>query len=91
MFCAVIEEQWNIIFYCKTSDTDAEVSATHHWFGSRDFFYCCALAGVDGVAVLEQFRRKYRADGPGSATRRRFFGVRGRTESKQMERQRCMA
>lgn len=52
LWCAVVEEQFRLAVSPKMADRPAEISAARRWFGTRDFFMACALAGVDGAWVL---------------------------------------
>ena len=44
-----------------------EAWEAHIWLGSRDFHHVCALAGVDGRAVIDRMRPVTRADGGATA------------------------
>lgn len=52
LWCAVVSEQFRLAVSPNTVDRPVEISAARRWFGTRDFFMVCALAGVDGAWVL---------------------------------------
>ena len=56
LWCAVISEHWGLATAPRAGDRPHEIHAARRWFGSRDFFAVCALAGVDGAWVLEGYR-----------------------------------
>ena len=49
LWCAVIEEQLVLAVSTRTIDHAYEIDSARQWFGSRDFFMVCALAGLDGA------------------------------------------
>ena len=58
MWCAVIEDQ------LKLAQSEArhqrfayEIDSARRWFGTRDFFIVCALAGFDGAYILGGVRQ----------------------------------
>lgn len=57
LWCAVIEDQFRLAVSPCRSDHKSQVCSAQNWFGSRDFFMVCALAGVDGAFVLFGVRR----------------------------------
>lgn len=58
LWCAVVEAQFLLAVSPARSDRPFEIAAARCWFGSRDFFMCCALAGVDGATVLRVVRNQ---------------------------------
>ena len=56
LWCAVISELWMVATAPRAADRPHEIRAARRWFGSRDFYAVCALAGVDGAWVLQGFR-----------------------------------
>lgn len=54
LWCAVIQEQLRLALLRRPSALDRayEIRAARGWFGSRDFYQVCALAGLDGGWVL---------------------------------------
>lgn len=56
LWCAVISEHWGLATAPRKSDRPHEIASARRWFGSRDFFAVCALAGVDGAWVMEGYR-----------------------------------
>lgn len=63
LWCAVVEEQFQLAVSPKMADRPAEISAARRWFGTRDFFMACALAGVDGAWVLWGVRHRLALQG----------------------------
>lgn len=62
LWCAVLEEQVNLAILNRNTDNLAEVAAARRWFGSRDFYMVCALAGLDGAWVLGGIERLFAAE-----------------------------
>ena len=58
LWCAVIDEQFRLAVSPVRIDRPFEVSAARDWFGTRDFFMACALAGLDGAWVLGGVRHQ---------------------------------
>ncbi|PIE15160.1 MAG: hypothetical protein CSA68_07360 [Rhodobacterales bacterium] len=66
LWCAVIKEQLRVAKLPDWGNGHAkpyEVISARRWFGSRDFFAVCALAGLDGVWVLLGVRRQLQMAG----------------------------
>lgn len=42
----------------KAFVTPAEQQAAQAWFGTRDFYTVCALAGFDGAYILRKYRER---------------------------------
>ena len=63
LWCAVIEEQLVLAVSTRKKDHAREIDSARRWFGSRDFFMVCALAGLDGALVLCGVRREFRRAG----------------------------
>ena len=63
LWCAVIKEQLVLAVSPRTIDHAYEIDSARRWFGSRDFFMVCALAGLDGALVLCGVRRTFRKAG----------------------------
>ena len=63
LWCAVIEEQMVLALSPGAIDHAREIDSARRWFGSRDFFMACALAGLDGALVLCGVRRKFQRAG----------------------------
>ena len=63
LWCAVLKEQLVLAVSTRTIDHACEIDSARRWFGSRDFFMVCALAGLDGALVLCGVRRKFRRVG----------------------------
>lgn len=57
LWCAVVEEQLRLAVSPRVADRPYEVDSARRWFGTRDFFMACALAGVDGEWVLWGVRK----------------------------------
>lgn len=56
LWAAAVLAQWDLVFKPKRSDRPHDRDAARSWFGSRDFFAACDLAGIDGHGVLRRFR-----------------------------------
>ena len=63
LWCAVIEEQLALAVSPYNIDHACEIDSARRWFGSRDFFMVCALAGLDGALVLSGVRCTFRKAG----------------------------
>lgn len=63
VWCAVIDAQFSLAVDPKLADRPHEVASARRWFGSRDFFMVCALAGLDGNWVLRGVRRQLKIAG----------------------------
>lgn len=63
LWCAVIQEQLNLAVSPRMADHPHEVAAARRWFGSRDFFMACSLAGLDGAWVLCGVRHQFQMVG----------------------------
>jgi len=63
LWCAVIDEQFRLAVSPVRIDRPFEVSAARSWFGTRDFFMACALAGLDGAWVLRGVRHRLELQG----------------------------
>lgn len=59
LWCAVISDQIQLVLAPCYRDLPSEVSSARSWFGSRDFFTVCALAGLDGAFVLSGVRHLF--------------------------------
>lgn len=59
LWCAVIAEQLSLVVSPAAADKAVDIDRARRWFGSRDFFTVCALAGLDGEAVLHGVRRRF--------------------------------
>lgn len=56
LWCAVLAAMWDLATRPCRRDSRSEIEGAREWFGSRDFHMVCALAGFDGMAVLERYR-----------------------------------
>jgi len=56
LWAAVLAQQEVLALRPTRSMRDREVYHARQWFGSRDFFTVCDLAGLDGAAMLDRFR-----------------------------------
>jgi hypothetical protein len=65
LWCAVIEDQFRLAVAPRASDLPREIDSARRWFGSRDFFMTCALAGLDGAWVLWGVHRRFEIAGVG--------------------------
>ena len=63
LWCAVLEEQFRLAMQTKAFDRPIETKLARRWFGSKDFFMVCSLAGVDGTWVLWGVRRHLEEQG----------------------------
>ncbi|MGV6840589.1 MAG: hypothetical protein ACWA40_10390 [Planktomarina sp.] len=63
LWCAVIHEQLTLATSALKKDSPYEVAAARRWFGSRDFFMVCDLAGLDGDYIWENVCRVFKARG----------------------------
>ncbi len=52
LWAEVLLEQIGLVKKPNVADKRFEISSARSWFGSRDFFTVCALAGIDGERVL---------------------------------------
>lgn len=57
LWAAVVYEALQLAFHPRRMDPVSEVSKARTWIGSRDFYTCCALAGIDGRAALERIQK----------------------------------
>lgn len=55
LWVSVLAEQWRCAF--KPGVKYGWQQDALKWFGSRDFYTVCALAGFDGAAVYERFQQ----------------------------------
>lgn len=58
LWCAVILEQWNLVFCPVATDRGHERDSAKRWFGSRDFTTAVSLAGLDPESVLLAFKQR---------------------------------
>lgn len=63
LWAAVLMQQWELVFGTPALWRSADRPVARRWFGESDFFTVCALAGLDGRAVLERFHARLRATG----------------------------
>jgi len=63
LWCAVIEAQYDLALTPKWRDKRADILRARSWFGSRDFFMVCALAGLDGDWLLSGIRLQFQMRG----------------------------
>lgn len=63
LWCAVIEEQLRLALSPRMADRPHQIDSARRWFGSRDFFMACALAGLDGDWVLLGVCRQFEIKG----------------------------
>lgn len=56
LWCAVLAAMWDLATRPGYRDSPAEVEGAQAWFGSRDFYTVCSLAGIDGGAALARYR-----------------------------------
>lgn len=75
IWCAVLLSEWRAVFLAdrprggvapirgRRGRAGHPDMAALRWFGSRDFHMVCALAGFDGMAVLDRFQALCRARG----------------------------
>lgn len=59
LWATVLTDQWRLVF----DPTLEELRLRQHinancWFGGEDFHMVCALAGLDGAAVLDRYRAR---------------------------------
>jgi len=52
LWCAVIEEQFELATAPIKKDRPYEVLSARMWFGSREYYTVCALAGFDPEWLL---------------------------------------
>ena len=58
LWCALIWDQWKIAMSPDDQFLKAtEVCNARRWFGSKDFYIVCALAGIDAEYVMDRFDR----------------------------------
>ncbi len=75
IWCAVLLGEWRAVFIedrprhgaapwkGRGGGRNPRDMTALRWFGSRDFHMVCALAGFDGMAVLDRFRARCRERG----------------------------
>jgi len=63
LWCSVVREFYKVGVRPSKSDNYGEVSTARNWFGTRDFYTVCALAGVDAAGVLEKVHAALREQG----------------------------
>ncbi|WP_339855878.1 hypothetical protein [Roseovarius nubinhibens] len=63
LWCAVLQELFRLAVAPRASDHATETATARRWFGSKDFFMVCSLAGVDGAWVLWGVRRHLEEQG----------------------------
>lgn len=59
LWAYVIHEQFGLAINTRSMRRPHEVDAARRWFGSGDFFFVCALAGLDGHWILSGVRREF--------------------------------
>lgn len=65
LWCAVVFEQWRLVFDARPADRGYEIINARRWFGTRDFEIATTLAGLDPDWVLRGFRQKAARAGVG--------------------------
>lgn len=60
LWCSVIREILDqaLLTRATWTVTHHDIDRSRAWFGSRDFYVCCALAGLDGDYILDGVRRR---------------------------------
>lgn len=57
LWCAILKEQWDIVFCGRSTDSKNQRQSAMTWFGGRDFQMVCSLAGMDPKSVFEAYHR----------------------------------
>lgn len=57
LWCAVLMEMYRCAMRKRRSDYSFQINEARRWFGTRDFYEVCRLAGVDGDYILDGVRR----------------------------------
>ncbi|MCG7520865.1 hypothetical protein [Ruegeria sp. Ofav3-42] len=63
LWCYVLVQAVKLATEVREGDHPAERRHARAWFGTRDFYKVCALAGFDGDYILRGFRAKLAAMG----------------------------
>ncbi|SIS98299.1 hypothetical protein [Paracoccus saliphilus] len=71
LWCNVLSMAWEDALHPSITAHPKDVERAQSWFGGRDFWQVCALAGVEGDRILKGFHAALSSGDPRSAVQRK--------------------